>query len=709
MKSALSKAVGMYSVVLVAIMMMSFTISISLTSNIHEASSDPFYINSEAQPAPFNAPIPIDPRGVTEDGDFIVSFDDNGSFDAQFPSIMVTPTNPDTISNGYAGSIHTIWQEFNNDPIHGGFSEIHYSMSWPDERGQEWSNDEVFENDTIISDSDEGTTTGQTNAISPSIAIDPMGTLHVVWVQGYDDGTFEIHHSMSDDNGRTWSGFDNKAESLVSNRDQAENSFWIDTAKIAISSNPIVIHAVWSEWGGGDGICRTRYSRSFDLGMTWTGDIDGDVIISDPVATENANLADIAVGGADGRIVHVAWTQDMPQGAVSWSSEALYTRSMDTGDSWEPISIISRDVDDGNFAGRVQLAASEDRVHAIWDQYNGVLFTPGEVYYSGSSQNGDPASWTGLANDMQISHSDGNDVWNPTIATDPGTGGIRVHVVWTELDALSTMGTEEVHESVCDDAFAASPVWSGANQDVVISFPDEEDAAHAYNPDIDIGFVANEWRPQIVWSESNTIDLTGNSNSGDDGLNMIAQSNNEINYIPETTYDIPITSTGWNFISIPLVQNDETITTVLDDSWGDGATTWSEAYWYDATDSTDHWKHYNTATSTLADLTTIDHEIGFWIKITSLGDGDLTFAGDYPVSTTINLKAGWNLIGYPAQNDTAYDIASMKGDVTGILLVEGYDSGGTYLLQSLADPYVLKRGEAYWVKVSGDVSWTIDW
>ena len=51
----------------------------------------------------------------------------------------------------------------------------------------------------------------------------------------------------------------------------------------------------------------------------------------------------------------------------------------------------------------------------------------------------------------------------------------------------------------------------------------------------------------------------------------------------------------------------------------------------------------------------------------------------------------------------------LAGDIALEASIEGFDSEAAYNIQVLSDDYVLKRGEAYWVKVDSDVTWVVDW
>ncbi|MCK4758219.1 MAG: Ig-like domain-containing protein, partial [Thermoplasmata archaeon] len=168
------------------------------------------------------------------------------------------------------------------------------------------------------------------------------------------------------------------------------------------------------------------------------------------------------------------------------------------------------------------------------------------------------------------------------------------------------------------------------------------------------------------------------------------------------SFDISLAS-GWNFVSFPLVQTNTSILAVL--SSIDGL--WDLVQYYDATDASDHWKTYDiNKPSVLNDLWNIDHTMGFWLHVTD--NTNLTVYGMPPENVSISLYAGWNMVGYPVQDDGNYTVADLKAD-TGATIVEGFDPAEEYDTKVLDDSYVLKKGEAYWVFVPADTTWTVDW
>jgi len=100
-----------------------------------------------------------------------------------------------------------------------------------------------------------------------------------------------------------------------------------------------------------------------------------------------------------------------------------------------------------------------------------------------------------------------------------------------------------------------------------------------------------------------------------------------------------------------------------------------------------------------------DNKRGLWLNGTSADY--LMTAGRVLSSTAINLKAGWNLVGYPTLNPGTTVATAFAG--TGADIVETFDGSMTYKTKVVASSYVMKPGEGYWVHVPSDTLWTINW
>ncbi len=153
---------------------------------------------------------------------------------------------------------------------------------------------------------------------------------------------------------------------------------------------------------------------------------------------------------------------------------------------------------------------------------------------------------------------------------------------------------------------------------------------------------------------------------------------------------------GLNLVSVPLIQSDVSIEKVLQ------TVRFDEAWSYDP--STAEWKWYMAFKPHKGELRTVTHELGLWVNVTEVSN--LTVAGIVPSTTTIQLRAGWNLISFPSFNST-YTAGEMKAK-TNATRMEGFDSlPPPYFLRVLGDGDVLHTGYGYWVRVESDTTWTV--
>jgi parallel beta-helix repeat protein len=175
--------------------------------------------------------------------------------------------------------------------------------------------------------------------------------------------------------------------------------------------------------------------------------------------------------------------------------------------------------------------------------------------------------------------------------------------------------------------------------------------------------------------------------------------------MPPPIFQIPVV-TGWNLISIPHLQlNPSTPTALLDIN---GNTLWDRVFWYDSSNMANRWMLYNTEWPPIwNDLRYVNRTMGLWINITKVGDGYLNISGYSIPTTSIPLRAGWNLVGYPTLA-TNMTVANAFGG-TGADIVEAFDQNATYKTRVVGPTYLLKPGEGYWVHVPADTVWTVNW
>jgi len=165
---------------------------------------------------------------------------------------------------------------------------------------------------------------------------------------------------------------------------------------------------------------------------------------------------------------------------------------------------------------------------------------------------------------------------------------------------------------------------------------------------------------------------------------------------------------GWNLISVPYEPYDMSSTNILEVLKPiEGK--WNVVKWYDANDASDPWKTYRLGAST-NDLSHINHTMGFWLKATE--PCTLVAMGEKQEvpSTDIHLYTGWNLVGYPTDNNSVNISTALSGiSEYRDRPVEGYDPESPTLLCQLPEDYIMQPGEAYWIHVNANCTWTVNW
>jgi parallel beta-helix repeat protein len=162
---------------------------------------------------------------------------------------------------------------------------------------------------------------------------------------------------------------------------------------------------------------------------------------------------------------------------------------------------------------------------------------------------------------------------------------------------------------------------------------------------------------------------------------------------------------GWNLISIPYIQTDINLGTVLTSIIG----LYDAVQQYNGTDINDHWKHNNTAKPPhLNDLNTLDHTMGFWIHITESNRILYEYPGTPPTSNqTIQLHPGWNLMGYPSlsNHNRTVGLNNLEFGVD-VDAIQWYDAATkTWHFMGHDDSFVPGRG--YWMHSKVDTTWEV--
>jgi parallel beta-helix repeat protein len=173
---------------------------------------------------------------------------------------------------------------------------------------------------------------------------------------------------------------------------------------------------------------------------------------------------------------------------------------------------------------------------------------------------------------------------------------------------------------------------------------------------------------------------------------------------------------GWNMISIPIPQTNNSLEEVL--KYIDG--NYLAVQWFNASDSEDEWKHYYIGKIGMNDLSNINRQMGIWIFMKS--DDILPVFGELaiPMSSNIDLKAGWNFVGYPsmttriAGNGTGEAFEFISSYVDMVQHYDAFDPSNPWKawdpgIYSQDDLIEVKPGNGLWIHVTGDCTWNVNW
>lgn len=150
-------------------------------------------------------------------------------------------------------------------------------------------------------------------------------------------------------------------------------------------------------------------------------------------------------------------------------------------------------------------------------------------------------------------------------------------------------------------------------------------------------------------------------------------------------------SSGNNLISIPFMTRFPDVTSLFQLSSLRSVRT------YDNTDPANPWKSYTPA-KPFNDLYVVNRIMGIWVDVSS--DEVLPVAGMVANSTSIPIKTGWNLIGYPFA--TIQPVAMALGNIS-YDRVEAYDeSSPFYHLKEIVGTDIMQPGKAFWIHALAD-------
>jgi len=191
---------------------------------------------------------------------------------------------------------------------------------------------------------------------------------------------------------------------------------------------------------------------------------------------------------------------------------------------------------------------------------------------------------------------------------------------------------------------------------------------------------------------THTVDTAGNVNE---------------TWVNDTASTLPTSGTnlnlynGWNLISIPLMPEDTSITSLLSSINGNYSIVWA----YNASDTIDHWKKYDPVAPFGNDLTSVVPGEGYWIMMTN--NDTLPITGTAPES--IDLKNGWNLIGYNSlvSQPITDALFSIDGNYSIVWAYNASDSTDHWKKYDPGAPFgndlsMMEPGKGFWIMMTSE-------
>jgi parallel beta-helix repeat protein len=199
-------------------------------------------------------------------------------------------------------------------------------------------------------------------------------------------------------------------------------------------------------------------------------------------------------------------------------------------------------------------------------------------------------------------------------------------------------------------------------------------------------------------------DLLGNDGIGD--TNYTIDSDSVDNYpLMFPSGDYIFLYKGWNLISIPFIQPDTNLSSVLNTIEG----SWDTIWWYNTSDSQDKWKLNNTSKiQSMNHMNKMNNSMGIWIHITDPNGTLFLYPGVQPTENQkILLNAGWNLVGFPSL--TRKDRTSALNTLT---FGNEVDSMWTFNAASkkwdeIGSSDYFEVGRGYWIHANSKCVWEV--
>ena len=187
----------------------------------------------------------------------------------------------------------------------------------------------------------------------------------------------------------------------------------------------------------------------------------------------------------------------------------------------------------------------------------------------------------------------------------------------------------------------------------------------------------------------------GSGNSGED----ISNADFTIGSPIITPFSV-ILQPGLNLVSLPVAPIGNSINSVLST-----VDPWYRAVWtFDS--ATGQWVTWHRGGPSNG-LSTLGLTEGFWIDVTGSSPVTLTINGVAPITTSIPLARGWNLVGFPSSR-TDITVGAVKA-LTGATSIVGYGPASPGNTRTMADSEFLVAGNGYYMYVNTPTNWVVSY
>lgn len=164
---------------------------------------------------------------------------------------------------------------------------------------------------------------------------------------------------------------------------------------------------------------------------------------------------------------------------------------------------------------------------------------------------------------------------------------------------------------------------------------------------------------------------------------------------------------GWNLVSVPMNLDINYLPDAFTSITGNYGDVWAFEL--------GQWQVYNPENDPVFnDFSTISSARGYWINMSA--PDTLSLIGTHPLTTTISLQAGWNLIGYPSviKKEVGTALSSISGKYSLVQQYKASDLSDPWKIYnpsapaSLNDLKELEPNYGYWIYMTQDATLNIE-